>query len=114
MISVYPSVSVVYCFGFRIVLFSKRPSRTYSASRGLHEITFVLKTDYITEQKWEDIFTIWYVLIDDAYQQLVRDLGQRLRERGPEPAFSDSEVITVGLIIETFFSIRLINRYSSA
>jgi len=60
-------------------------------------------TDYITEQKWEDIFTIWYVLIDDAYQHLVRELGQRLRERGPEPTFSDSEVITVGLIIETFF-----------
>lgn len=60
-------------------------------------------TDYITESRWEDIFTIWYVLIDDAYQHLITCLGRRLRQRGPEPTFSDSEVITVGLIIETFF-----------
>ena len=60
-------------------------------------------TDYITEQKWEDIFTVWYVLIDDAYQHLLTCRGKRLRERGPEPTFSDSEVITVGLVIETFF-----------
>ena len=60
-------------------------------------------TDYITEAPWEDIFTIWYVLIDDAYQQLITSLGRRLRRRGPEPIFGDSEVITVSLIIETFF-----------
>jgi len=29
--------------------------------------------------------------------------GQPLRQSGPAPSFSDSEVITVGLIIETFF-----------
>ena len=68
-------------------------------------------TDYITEQKWEDIFTIWYVLVDDAYQHLVRDLGQRLRERGPEPTFSDSEVITVGLIVITSYSIHYTKLY---
>ena len=60
-------------------------------------------TDYITEKKWEDIFIIWYVLVDDAYQQLITSLGGRLRQRGPQPSFSDSEVITVALIIETFF-----------
>jgi hypothetical protein len=60
-------------------------------------------TDYITKANWVDIFTIWYVLIDDAYQQLVASLGHRLRQRGPEPLFGDSEVITVALLIETFF-----------
>lgn len=60
-------------------------------------------TDYITECCWEDTFTIWYVLIDDAYQHLITCLGRRLRQRGPEPTFSDSEVITVAMIIETFF-----------
>lgn len=60
-------------------------------------------TDYITKANWVDILTIWYVLIDDAYQQLILSLGRRLRQRGPEPAFGDSEVITVALLIETFF-----------
>ena len=60
-------------------------------------------TDYITKCHWEDIFTIWFVLIDDAYQHLVRSHGRRLRQRGPEPTFSDSEVIVVAMIIETFF-----------
>ena len=39
-------------------------------------------TDYITEKKWEDIFIIWYVLVDDVYQQLITSLGRRLRQRG--------------------------------
>jgi hypothetical protein len=60
-------------------------------------------TDYITKANWVDVFTIWYVLIDDAYQRLIQDLGHRLRKRGPEPTFSDSEVITLALVIETFF-----------
>lgn len=60
-------------------------------------------TDYITKAHWVDIFTIWYVLIDDAYQQLIRARGRRLRRRGPEPSFSDSEVITLALVIEAFF-----------
>src|SRR3712207_5491859 len=59
-------------------------------------------TDYITDCTWEDIFTTWYVLVDDAYQALVAHLG-RLRQRGPAPTFSDSEVITIALIAETFF-----------
>jgi hypothetical protein len=60
-------------------------------------------TDYITGQRWVDIITHWYVLVDDAYQRLLAKRGQRLRHSGPEPTFSDSEVITVALIIETFF-----------
>lgn len=59
-------------------------------------------TDYISEHKWVDIFLIWYVHVDDAYQQLVQLHGP-LRRRGPTPVFSDSEVITVSLIVETFF-----------
>lgn len=59
-------------------------------------------TDFITEKPWIDTFTIWYVLIDDAYQSLVGQVG-RLRCRGPQPSFTDSEVITVTLIIESFF-----------
>lgn len=60
-------------------------------------------TNYITEQAWTDIITSWYVLVDTAYQRLVAKRGDRLRTSGPEPQFSDSEVITVGLIIETWF-----------
>jgi hypothetical protein len=59
-------------------------------------------TDYITEARWADIFLVWYVLVDDAYQALVQQVG-RLRQRGPEPTFSDSEVITVALISESYF-----------
>lgn len=59
-------------------------------------------TDYITEWPWEDIFTVWYVLIDDMYQNLIEQTGP-LRQRGPQPTFSDSEVITAALVIETFF-----------
>lgn len=60
-------------------------------------------TNYITELPWPDIVTTWYVLVDDAYQRLIAKRGRPLRESGPEPDFSDSEVITVSLIIETFF-----------
>ena len=61
------------------------------------------RTDYITEQTWTDTITTWYVHINDAYNRLISKRGKRLRTRGPEPDFSDSEVITVSLIIETFF-----------
>jgi hypothetical protein len=60
-------------------------------------------TNYITEHLWADTITTWYVLVDDAYQRLITRLSQPLRARGPEPVFSDSEVITVSLIIETYF-----------
>lgn len=60
-------------------------------------------TNYITEQPWEKTFTIWYTIVDDAYKQLIAWLGRRLRRRGPEPRFSDSEVITISLIIQTYF-----------
>lgn len=58
-------------------------------------------TDYITDRDWEDTFTLWFVLIDDCYQQLYG--AMRLRPSGPEPAFSDSEVITLSLICATYF-----------
>lgn len=59
-------------------------------------------TDFITEANWADILTVWYALVDDAYQALQAQFGP-IRRRGPQPAFSDSEVITVGLLIDTFF-----------
>jgi len=60
-------------------------------------------TDYITQRPWEETITTWYVLVDDAYQRLMAKRGRPLRASGPEPTFSDSEVITVSLIIEAFF-----------
>ena len=60
-------------------------------------------TNYITERPWLDTITAWYVHVDDAYVRLVVRRGYPLRTSGPEPTFSDSEVITVSLIIETFF-----------
>lgn len=60
------------------------------------------RTDFITEAKWSDVFTIWYVLVDDAYQKLEQHYGS-WRRRGPKPQFRDSEVITVALIIDTYF-----------
>ncbi len=58
-------------------------------------------TNYSTEWAWPEIFLVWYVWIDDVFQQLYRD--QRLRRRGEAPRFSDSEVITLSLIADTFF-----------
>lgn len=60
-------------------------------------------TNYITESSWEDIILTWFVHLDDCYQAIVAQPGGRLRQRGPDPKMADSEVITVSLIIETFF-----------
>lgn len=60
------------------------------------------RTDFITEARWSDIILIWYCLVDDAYKQLEGHFG-RWRQRGPTPVFTDSEVITVALVIDTFF-----------
>lgn len=60
-------------------------------------------TNYITEQAWTDTITNWYVLVDDAYRRRLARRGNPLRTRGPVPEVSDSEIITIGLIIETFF-----------
>lgn len=60
------------------------------------------RTDYITEACWEDVWTIWYSLVDDAYIALEKHYGA-WRRTGPQPCFSDSEVITVSLIIDTWF-----------
>jgi Transposase DDE domain len=60
-------------------------------------------TDFITERRWEDVFTLWYVLVDDAYKVLEHCLGS-WRRRGTPPVFSDSEVITVAMIADTWFA----------
>lgn len=60
-------------------------------------------TNYITERPWSDIVTTWFVLVDDAYQRFIAKRGKRLRSSGTEPSFTDSEVITVSLVLETFF-----------
>ena len=49
-------------------------------------------TNYITEWKWCDIITTWYVLVDDAYQSVVENMPYPIRSRGPAPLMSDSEV----------------------
>lgn len=61
-------------------------------------------TNYISETSWEDIITFWFVHIDEGYKKLIAQRGSSLRTRGPEPKMSDSEIITVALIIETFFN----------
>ena len=60
-------------------------------------------TNSITDQPWEDTITTWYVLVDDAYGRILARRGHPLRASGPPPTFTDSEVITVALISETFF-----------
>jgi len=60
-------------------------------------------TKYITERPWEDTVTRWFVLVDDAIQRILAKRRRPFRASGPAPVFSDSEVITVSLIIETFF-----------
>jgi hypothetical protein len=51
---------------------------------------------------WVALLTVWYVLIDDAYQRLQRRHGG-WRRRGPQPTFSDSEVLTVALFCDLLF-----------
>jgi hypothetical protein len=60
-------------------------------------------TDFITRCRWSDIITAWYVLVDDANQALLTEFSG-WRTRGAKPRFSDSEVITIGLIADTFFA----------
>ncbi len=59
-------------------------------------------TDFITEASWADTFLIWFVIVDDAYTAVEAHYGG-WRRRGPAPEFSDSEVITVALIVDTYF-----------
>lgn len=61
------------------------------------------QTNYITEISWEETITTWYVHVDDIYKKVCAHLSRSLRRRGPEPLVSDSEVITIALIIETYF-----------
>lgn len=59
-------------------------------------------TNYLTEARWTDVFLVWYVLVDTGYQALETRYGP-WRRSGPEPVLHDSEVITISLIIDTFF-----------
>jgi len=56
----------------------------------------------ITEYAWEDIITVAFVLIDDAHRDLPAEARFR-RKRGCDPAFSDSEVITITFLCEFLF-----------
>lgn len=60
-------------------------------------------TEYITNQPWGTVMLMWYVLIDDAYRTLAHAYGLP-RARSPVPTMSDSEVITVALVIDTYFA----------
>jgi DDE family transposase len=60
------------------------------------------RTDFITDANWADILLVWLVTVDDAYQRQEKQHG-RWRQRGPVPRFTDSEVITVSLFIDTIF-----------
>lgn len=63
------------------------------------------RTDFITDACWLDVWTIWFVLVDDAYQAFEGHYG-KWRQRGSDPTFSDSEVITVALILTPGFTAR--------
>ncbi|HZQ10028.1 MAG TPA: IS982 family transposase [Anaerolineae bacterium] len=58
-------------------------------------------TDYITRCRWGDVFLTWYVLVDDALRAVKHTV--KVRHSGPPPVFSDSEVITISLIADTYF-----------
>jgi hypothetical protein len=59
-------------------------------------------TDYITKSDWEDILTVTFVLIDDAWPMLPPE-ALPCRQRGPAPEMSDSEVVTIALFTESIF-----------
>lgn len=59
-------------------------------------------TDYITESDWEDLLTVTYVLVDDAWPILPPE-ALAPRRRGPEPQMSDSELVTVSIFIDSVF-----------
>ena len=58
-------------------------------------------TDDTTDYAWADLFTTWYVLVDEAYHALRAHHG-RVRQRGPAPTLGASEVIPVAMIADTF------------
>ena len=60
------------------------------------------RTNCITDVCWEDVWTIWYTLVDAAYRALEQHSGT-WRRSGASPVFSASAVITVALIIDTWF-----------
>jgi len=59
-------------------------------------------TDYITKSDWEDILTVTFVLVDDAWQTIPAEVLPP-RRRGPDPTMSDSEVVTIAMFIDMIF-----------
>jgi hypothetical protein len=51
--------------------------------------------DFIQKHDVETVLTTLYVLVDDAYPLACAALGWKGRERGKEPLFTDSEVLTI-------------------
>jgi len=59
-------------------------------------------TDYTTKSDWENVFTVTFVLVDDAWPTLPKEALPR-RQRGPAPEMSDSEVVTIALFVDSIF-----------
>ena len=59
-------------------------------------------TDFITKYSWEDILITLFVIVDDICQ-LLYGASNHPRARGPQPAMTDSEVITIAIFTDTFF-----------
>jgi hypothetical protein len=61
-------------------------------------------TNYITQATWKEILTVSFILTDDTEQELKQDFMPK-RKYTPfgQPAFSDSEVITIAMFAEMVF-----------
>lgn len=60
-------------------------------------------TDYLTESDWEEVLTVSFIWIDDAWCMLPATVLPT-RRRGPQPRMSDSEVVTVAVFIDALFN----------
>ena len=58
--------------------------------------------DFIQNHDAETVLTTLYVLVDDAYPLACAALGWQGRERGTEPQFTDSEVLTLVYYAELY------------
>jgi len=58
-------------------------------------------TNFITDYRWENTLIVLFCLIDEACL-ILYDSRNLPRERGPEPTFADSEVITLAVWLETY------------
>jgi hypothetical protein len=58
--------------------------------------------DFIQNHDVETVLTTLYVLVDDAYPLDCAALGWKRRERGKEPRFTDSKVLTIVYYAELY------------